>query len=95
MEKHLSFNLDSQDEKFAYIDPYYVISENGRVYSFYCYRFLKHFTSTRGFIQVNIHSRNQFVHKLMAEAFSGGKVSWVQFKNGNRLDLRLANLEWR
>jgi hypothetical protein len=31
----------------------------------------------------------------MAEAFSGGKVSWVQFKNGNRLDLRLANLEWR
>jgi hypothetical protein len=97
MSKHTASKglIVFESVQWRYIDEHYLITEFGKVYSLYRNRFLKNFTSTRGFIQVNIHSRNQFVHKLMAEAFSGGKVSWVRFKNGDRKDLRLSNLEWR
>lgn len=74
--------------------PLYMLSTEGRVFSRKTWRFLKHITAAKGFIQVSMDGRNVTLHKEMAKSFANVPVQRVWFKNGEKSDCRLENLDW-
>src|SRR5687768_11909078 len=86
--------------EWSYIDfaPNYAISSDGTVLSLKGRnpRVLRPWLNTRGYWQVDIDGRPFLVHRLVAHAFLSAPFTdcRVRFINGDRSDVRLANLRW-
>jgi HNH endonuclease/NUMOD4 motif len=77
--------------------PLHMISSEGRVFSWYSERFLKPGINSVGYLRLNLAmGKSYLLHILVAETFIGprpiGQV--VRHKDGNRLNPKLANLEY-
>lgn len=71
-----------------------MISTEGRVFSKKRWTFLKQIKAKRGFIQVCMDGKNVTLHREMVESFLQMKISRIWFKNGDKTDVRLENLNW-
>ena len=77
-------------------EEFYEVSSHGRVRS--KPRILKPASIPTGHLGLNLGSkRREYVHRLVAEAFTpraSSERTWVNHKNGNPKDNRVENLEW-
>lgn len=74
--------------------PLYFISSEGRVFSYKRGRFLKHIVASRNFVQVSLDGKNVTLHKEMAESFANAEIGRVWFRDNNKANLTLKNLDW-
>lgn len=79
--------------------PSYNGSSEGRIMNIRTRRILKTRTNDRGYIQVCLRKNNQQytvrVARILAETFLGEHPGMVvTYKNGDRSDVRVDNLEW-
>lgn len=79
--------------------PSYNGSSEGRIMNIRTRRILKTCTNDRGYIQVCLRKNNQQytvrVARILAETFLGERPGMVvAYKNGDRSDVRVDNLEW-
>lgn len=93
-------NVDGTEVK--YIPGYgksYAISSDGAVWSFLSSKWLKQFkcgSKKNQYLCVELKSRNQRVHRLVALTYlgSGNGLKEVNHKDGDKLNNNLDNLEW-
>lgn len=79
--------------------PSYNGSTEGRIMNVKTQRIMKPFMNGKGYLQVCLRKNNQQytvkVSKVIAETFLGEHPGMdVTYKNGNRLDIDIYNLEW-
>lgn len=79
--------------------PSYNGSSEGRIMNIKTQRIMKTHTNERGYIQVCLRKNNQQytvkVAQVIAETFLGERPGMdVTYKNGNRSDVSVDNLEW-
>ena len=74
--------------------PMYMLSSEGRVFSRKRWRFLKNVRASRNFIQVSMDGKNVTLHRELAESFACAPLVRVWFKNNDKTDCRLENLDW-
>lgn len=79
----------------------YAVTTEGKIFSLKSDRFLKPYTSSGGYYQVqlnNEHGRKTFMlHRIVAEAFLGSPdsdIMQVNHKDGDKSNNVLSNLEW-
>lgn len=80
--------------------PSYNGSSEGRIMNIRTRRILKTFINERGYIQVCLRKNNQRYNvkaaRVLAETFLGSHPGMdVVYKNGDRSDIAVDNLEWR
>lgn len=79
--------------------PSYNGSSEGRIMNIKTQRIMKSFVNSDGYLQVCLRKNNKQytvkVSKVIAETFLGEHPGMdVTYKNGNRLDIDICNLEW-
>ena len=80
--------------------PSYNGSSEGRIMNIRTRRIMKTFANDRGYIQVCLRKNNRQytvrVARVIAETFLGEHPGMdVSYKNGDRSDINIDNLEWR
>ena len=86
-----------ENEKWVecYLDPKYLVSDQGRVWNTTTNRFLKGTDINKGYIIVKINNVGKYVHRLVYQSFNHidnfDKMT-VDHINGKRSDNRLENL---
>lgn len=80
--------------------PSYDGSSEGRIMNIRTRRIMKTFTNGKGYIQVCLRRNNEQytvrVARVLAETFLGEHPGMdVTYKNGDRTDITVDNLEWR
>lgn len=86
-----------KNEKWVecYLDPKYLVSDQGRVWNTATNRFLKGTDLNKGYIIVKINNVGKYVHRLVYQSFNHidnfDKMT-VDHINGKRSDNRLENL---
>ena len=86
-----------ENEKWVecYLDPKYLVSDQGRVWNTTTNRFLKGTDLNKGYIIVKINNVGKYVHRLVYQSFNHidnfDKMT-VDHVNGKRNDNRLENL---
>ena len=86
-----------ENEKWVecYLDPKYLVSDQGRVWNTITNRFLKGTDLNKGYIIVKINNVGKYVHRLVYQSFNHidnfDKMT-VDHINGKRNDNRLKNL---
>ena len=86
-----------ENEKWVecYLDPKYLVSDQGRVWNTTTNRFLKGTDLNKGYIIVKINNVGKYVHRLVYQSFNHidnfDKMT-VDHINGKRSDNRLENL---
>lgn len=73
----------------------YLATNMGNIFSLHRLRFLKPDKIWCGYLRVKLDGwKNELVHRLVLSAFFGVCGEFVNHKNGNKTDNRIANLEW-
>lgn len=80
--------------------PHYLVTDHGRVYSFFKNRFLESFTNKQGYMKVSLGGDNKRafrVHRLVAMCFIPNRAktrTQVNHIDHNKLNNHYSNLEW-
>ena len=78
----------------------YAVTSCGKVWSYRSKRFLRPFSNTDGYLQVELHKDGQkkkySIHRLVAEAYlpNPENLPQVNHKDENKINNCLQNLEW-
>lgn len=82
-------------------NPMYLVSERGDVFSLYTGRYLKTPVGKRGYkvftavCPLTKRHTKKYVHRCVAETFlDTSDMSWVNHKDGDKLNNNVSNLEW-
>ena len=88
-------SLENEKWVECYLDPKYLVSDQGRVWNTTTNRFLKGTDLNKGYIIVKINNIGKYVHRLVYQSFNHidnfDKMT-VDHINGKRSDNRLENL---
>ena len=88
-------SLENEKWVECYLDPKYLVSDQGRVWNTTTNRFLKGTDLNKGYIIVKINNVGKYVHRLVYQSFNHinnfDKMT-VDHINGKRSDNRLENL---
>lgn len=79
-------------------EPFYKITDQGRIYSKIRNRYLKPYPNPKGYLLIDLRGKAYSVHRLVARHFSqlplGFEVLQINHKDGNKKNNKMSNLEW-